>query len=484
MIKALSKMSRKYSLGITMLAAPIFMLSLGVLYFQTKNMIHQEVDDALTSSLNASQHVLRNYMNTIETAASSNIWLMQRNFNPDSLQSISNRIVRINPRVSSSSVMAVPGMLKGRDSLFSVYTVNQGDTVVSYRETEYDYRDKAFYTVPMKAGVNCWIDPYKDNAEWGVDPMKAVATYCSLIKEDDGRIVGVLTTDFQFAQIAKLLKNVKLPYKGVFHMLLSGDGRYLVCPDSTRLFRKTIFTDADPTTNSDVFALGYDMTKGNHGNMYVKLDGKNYHVCYKPISGTDWSLALVCPDSSAMAEYHHLGNVIIAIIILGLLAILLFSHNSVTQLGEAIQGLIESTQKTSYGYYDQELRWVRRNSLIYKLQNNFIEMQGALKERMGGLTESAEKQRKINEELLQQKQQADETEMARSNEIRQVSQQLRMPLSVITGFADMLADDSHQLSESEMHSITETMTNEVLNMDRLLITLQDATDEEKETPLD
>ena len=320
MIETSGKMSRRLSLGIMLMAAPVFVLALGVLYVQSHNLIHEQVTKRVTNTLNATQHYVRNYMKTIETAANVNMWMMERNFNPDSLQSVSNRIVTLNPNVCSSSVFVVPGMMKGQE-LLSLYTVRQDDNVVTYKETTYDYRDKALYALPVSTGHACWIDPYKDNIEWGVDPNKAVATYCLPIKQDDGRIIGVVATEFLFNHLAKILKEAENPYPNAYYIMLSSDGRYLIHPDSTQLFRKTIFTDADPGSDNDIISLGHQMIERKQGSMHIETHGETYHVCYQPVADTDWSLALVCPNNEAMESYYKLGYLIIALLVIGLLGI-------------------------------------------------------------------------------------------------------------------------------------------------------------------
>ena len=106
------KLSRELILGVMLMATPVFILSLGILYWRSNNLIHQEVTDCTHSMLNTTLHRVRTYMGTIETAANSNAWMLEENFRPDSLQSVSNRIVRLNDPVISSSVFAVPDMFR------------------------------------------------------------------------------------------------------------------------------------------------------------------------------------------------------------------------------------------------------------------------------------------------------------------------------------------------------------------------------------
>ena len=479
MNKSRYRLSRQLRLGIMLLAVPIFILSLGVLFVQSRYLIHQEVSESSYSMLNTTLHRVRTYMGTIETAANSNIWMLEEDFCPDTLKSVSNRIVRLNPPVSSSSVFVVPDISEEYGHNYSLYSVDLDDTVATYCETDYDYFDKPFYIRPLITGEACWIDPYQDNADWGVDYNKATAIYCQPIKQEDGRIVGVLTADLSFSRMAKMINEVEQPYPQSYFILLGGDGRYLIHPDTTRLFRKTIFTDADPGKDKDLITLGHEMTTGKQGTMHIHLDGQLYHVSYVSVPGTDWSLALVCPDSSAMKSYYGLGYVIIALLVIGLLLILFLCNRVVKQTISPISKLTGITQKIADGKYEEPIPVSTRKDVFGQLQNSFAKMQQSLNEHMGSLQQQADEIRQHNEELQHTKQQAEDTVRRKNQFIRHVTQQMRMPLNVITGFADVLGEsgtDKSTINKEELDSITDMLKNNVINMNRMVLMLFDASE--------
>ena len=245
-------------------------------------------------------------MNTISTAADANAWRFEENFTPEAIDRVSNHLVRMNPNLVSSSVFVVPGKSSAYPHQLSFYTENQGDTVVTYCEPEYDYSSKMCYVRPLKTGESCWVDPFIEYTEGRVDHHQAIATYCRPLRQADGRIVGVLTTDKSFSRLAKLINDASLDDDhGFFYILLGADGRFLIHPDASRQYRKTIFSDLDPRRNADIITLGYEMATGKRGTLHFKYNGQHYHVCYKPVPGTDWSLALVCPDFDFMEGFHR-----------------------------------------------------------------------------------------------------------------------------------------------------------------------------------
>ena len=100
--------SRRLGVGITLLAVPIFVLALGLLYLRSRYLIHQEAMESANSLLNTTVQRVAIYMQTVETAADVNAWMLEENFVPKTIEAVSDRIVRLNDNVVSSSVFAMP----------------------------------------------------------------------------------------------------------------------------------------------------------------------------------------------------------------------------------------------------------------------------------------------------------------------------------------------------------------------------------------
>jgi hypothetical protein len=269
MIKIRHSLSRKLSIGIVLLAIPIFVIALGLLFLQSRYLIQQETIESSQSLLNTTLQRVENFMQTVETAANVNAWMMEENFTPSNIEKVSNRIVRLNGSVASCSVYALPNTFPQYGEKYSVYTKRTGDSLATFCEPDYDYIGKASYTKPKESGKACWVDPFIEYSDGNVDVRQAIATYCKPLRQKNGRMIGVVAVDFSFSMLAKLINTDELNYNRAYYMLIGGDGRYLIHPDSTRLFRKTLFSDADPSANSDLISLGYEMTAGKRGSLLV-----------------------------------------------------------------------------------------------------------------------------------------------------------------------------------------------------------------------
>ena len=228
MSKIKHSLSKKLSLTILLMAAPIFVLALGALFLQSRYFIRQEATERANSLLNTTMQRLRNYMSTIETSTNANTWLIEENFYPDSLLVYSNRIVRLNRNVRSCSICAEPDMFPQYGRYFSVYTVDNGDTIETFREPEYEYFDRLWYKTPMEAGKACWVDPFYEHTEGTINLNEAIASYAKPLLRKDGTIVGIISTDLSFSRLADAINVSEKSYPNAYFMLIGGDGRYFI----------------------------------------------------------------------------------------------------------------------------------------------------------------------------------------------------------------------------------------------------------------
>lgn len=145
-------LSLKLSFSILLLAIPIFVAVLGILFVQSRQRIRKEAVERGNSVLNATTERVNALLGTIETATNANYWLATENLHPDSLLNYSRRIVRINGNVSGCSITTEPYTFPEYGRFFSAYSVKKGDSIITAREGEYEYFDKEWYKKPYELG--------------------------------------------------------------------------------------------------------------------------------------------------------------------------------------------------------------------------------------------------------------------------------------------------------------------------------------------
>ena len=173
-------LSRNLSLGILLLGLPIFVLSLGILFYHSRYLIRQETTENFTTTLNKVIQRVRSYTVMIETATNANAWIMEENFNPESLQALSRSMISMNPNIAHCTVSTQP-----------------------------DARTKTVFD----SGKACWVD------------SAGIASYCRPLRTDGGHLAGVVTVDLSFSHLVEAINSGEQPYPHAYFVMVNGDGR-------------------------------------------------------------------------------------------------------------------------------------------------------------------------------------------------------------------------------------------------------------------
>lgn len=476
MISIRKSFSTKLTIAILLLAVPIFVISLGVLYTQSRHIIRTEAVGRANTTLNATMQRISLNLITIETAANTDSWLILQNLHPDSLLQLTRRIVYMNPHVDGCSISLEPGVFPAYGKYFSVYSVRQSDSVASVVEEQYEYFQKAWYKQPRDLGKPCWVPYYDDASTLKLTMEGMLASYSRPIYRADNSFVGVMSTDLSLLHLSKVISQEN-PYPHSYFMMVDQEGHYFTHPDSTLLFKHTIFEGADSRKHPDLVALGHEMTAGNKGSMPVNIDGANCLVCYAPVPGTTWSLALVCPDSDILEGYHQLTNVLLPLLLIGLFIILFVCHRLVAQAITPLHQLLAKTQSIAAGDMEVHIPRSQREDAVGRLQNSFATMLQALNFHMGSVRYTTEQAERRNEQLVEATRLAQEGEQQKTAFIQNVTHQIRTPLNILMGFAQVIGDASQvSLSNEEMQSITATMDHNSKLLNRIVKMLFDSSE--------
>lgn len=471
-------LSTRLAIVILVLAAPLFITTIGALFLEARQVIRHKAVGRAKSALNASMQRLDRNLLAVQTATEAYSWLLEEQLHSDSFLTISHKLVALNPHIDGCSVSGEPFLFPDKGRYYSAYTVREDDSVKTVVEEEYEYFQKSWYKLPHDQDAACWEIYFDetDSLTLTIDGM--LASYGKPLHNAKNEIVGVISTDLSLLKLTKII-NEERPYPNSYFMMLDHDGRYVVHPDSTRLFKKTIFDDADPRTDQDLIALGHQMTAGKEGGMPVYVDGKGYLVCYKPVPGTDWSLAIVCPDNDILKNYYMLSNIVIPLLIIGLLIIVLLCYRAVSQAFCNIRELLVKTRMIAEGNLEVYIRRSKRIDDIGRLQNSFAAMLQALQFHMGIVRFITDKLQLRNKELEEATKLAQEANRQKTAFIQNVSHQIRTPLNIVMGFSQVLHDaikKREALPDEEMKSVTSTMDHQAKLLYRLVTMLFDSSD--------
>ena len=484
MINIRKSFTQKLVLGTLVLAMIIFTASLGILFYQSRRLIRVEALNRSSSVLNTTLQRLSRNLQTIETATNTCSWMIEQSFEADSLLELTSRIVRLNSNIDGCSVSAEAYTFPEHGRLFSAYTIRKGDSIISDIERPYDYFRKTWYQTPREKDEACWVVYFDDADSLNVVLEGMLASYCKPLRRQDGSVLGIISTDLSLLRLSGIISEVK-PYPHSYFVMLDEEGRYMIHPDKSKLFYTTIFTGTDPRHQRDIIALGHEMIAGNKGNLAVKIDGKDCLVCYQPVPGTEWSLALICPDSDVLAGYHRLTFVIGPLLVFGLIVILVLCNRTVTHAIRPINDLLEKTQAIAAGNMEIHIPKSRQEDVIGSLQNSFASMLNSLNFHVGSVRYTSEQTKLRNEELVRATRLVENADKQKTAFIQNLSHQIRTPLNILMGFAQILreaessSDDKfirESLTEEEKKSITDMMSRNAKHLRRMLLMLFDSSE--------
>lgn len=481
MIRIRPSFSAKVIIWVLLLAVPVFLASVGLLFWQSHKLIRAEAVDRAEGVLATAMHRINRYLITAETASNTNAWMIEENLRADSLLSFAQRIAATNPYTDGCAISTEPGVIAGYPEGFMSVAFNDHGTIKSFIETDHSYFHERWYTTPRSQQKSVWVlsQEKKDAVDMKDDAM--IASYPRPLFGDKGQFIGIVSTWLSLKHISQLLAEVR-PYPHSYYMMLDEQGRYVGHPDSTRLSGKTIFSVVDPQRQADLIALGYEMTKGNKGSMTVHINNAKSLVCYMPVEGTPWSLAIICPESDIMKGFNRLTSIVIALLIIGLLLIFVLCYRSVTTALLPLKQLLEKAQAVTDGKLDVDIAHTKRIDIIGGLQNSFATMLESLNYYINSVRTATDQTKRYNRELEHTTQLVLEAEHQKTVFIQNVTHQIRTPLNIIMGFAQVLstptdeASLSEELGDEELKSISGTMIHNSRLLYRMVMMLFDSSE--------
>jgi sigma-B regulation protein RsbU (phosphoserine phosphatase) len=349
---------------------------------------------------------------------------------------------------------------------FSAYTLRQGDSITTVREGPFEYFEKVWYNTPRTLGAPCWVDAYDDYNEGTLSSADYLTSYCCPMRDAEGHYVGSITASLTLKWLSQAVTALK-PYPHSSAIMVGRTGTYLAHPDTAKLFRESIFSDADPRAQRDIDALGKAMLAGRSGMVETIVDDRDAFIFYTPLKRTGWSIAIVCPASDVFARYNRLFVAIMTIIGIGLLLLLLFCYQTVRRAIQPLQQLDEQAQRIANGQFDEQLPPSTRHDSVGRLTNSFILMQQSLATSVDDIRRVNAELAQHNDELARAYKLKMEANRRKSDFIQYMYHEIRTPLNIISGFAQVLTASLHALPSDEVNDITTRMKDSATDISKL-----------------
>ena len=422
------KFALRLSLSIVVIATIVFMVAIGELFHRSRTATREAAISQATQVLsNVTQHMTA-LMSEVEVASRNTEWQVLENLRPDALLQLSRSMVELNPILDGCSIAMEPYFFKDQGKLFSAYSSRSEHHIETEQEgnDSYYYPGMDWYSLPMLRGKALWIDPFADSNDLTGNNRGLIISYCKPLVTAEGQSIGVISSDISLRKLAQELSEERL-YPESYFVLFDSRG-------------KTIATSrADGDDKADDIDYGRCLVIRNQ------------------VPHTDWQIAIVCPKNDIFKGYYQLVYIVVTIIIFGLLLLWTFCYFVVKHNVNRLQMLAATTQNLADGRFDTPIPQTRRKDDVGQLQNSFAAMQTSLADYVANLERMKAELKQGNRELMEAKRLAEASDKRKSAFIQDMSHQIRTPLNIINGFAQILRESHREMSEQERLMLSRDM---------------------------
>ena len=416
--------SARLSLSILGVATIIFMLGMGLLFYYSRQSVRQAAVEEATQVLDNMSQRLTNLLNEVEVATVNTEWQVTQHLVPDSMFAYSRHIVEFNPSIIGCSISFEPYFFKEKGEYFSVYSYEDQGVIATQQEgsEQFRYFDLPWYKEAATSRKACWIDPFKDYNPEGIYAKEIIVSYCKPLMTTDGKFLGVISSDVSLQLLTQALAAEKR-YPHSYAMFIGKSGNIIVS------------------------------TNGMQGK--PDLHPANHLVLQKQQPGTEWTLAVICPERDIFLHSDRLFSFIMTIIVFGLLIMLLLCFIVIRKTIAPLRILAKETNAIAEGRFDIKLATSESTDAIGQLQNSFSIMQYAIVKHLDDLKQMQQQIQQSNEELTVAKRMVEEAGKKKLAFMRDMSHQIRTPLNIISGFAQVLRDSHSTITPEEVKSVTQ-----------------------------
>ena len=460
------RLSIRLGLLIVLIITVVFSLLFDFLFYRCKYYVRQAAIERAAQLLDNTAERINGIMDETEVVTNYMAMYTPRHLHPDSLLAITHRTVADHSFLTGFAISMEPYYFPEMGRYFSAYSLRENDTISTVREGPFEYFEKIWYKSSHIRGVPCWVDAYDDYNEGTQSSKDILTSYCCPMRDENGKFIGSITASLTLKWLSEAVTQIK-PFPNSSAIMIGRTGTYLVHPDTAKLYRETIFSDADPRVRRDITSLGKAMIAGHSGMILTIVDGHDAYIFYRPLERTGWSIAIVCPASDVFRRYNQLLYAVWIMIGFGLLMLLLICYQTVRKAMQPLKQLSHQAQHIANGNFEEPLSESQRSDSVGRLTNSFILMQHSLASSVSDIRQVNAELEQRYEELARAYQLKMEANEQKTAFIRNMFHQIRTPLNIISGFTQVLSSSIGELSEEEIADITSRMMSSAKSINHI-----------------
>jgi len=307
----------------------------GVVYFTVRKYMLDEAKERYLGFLLENHQEIRRKLSDVHVAAINNVHDIERDIdNPDRMFDHMERIVRQNLPIVCCAILFRQDYYPSKGRVFvPCARRNAADSVVVSRidSTYNSYFYGEWFQNQLKTDESCWTKPYFESQLFaGNQEPHLLTTYTVPIHDRDGHPVALLAADLSLEwlrnELMEDISEINNQYeKGHRHQsyffIIDQEGTYVIHPN-----KKLMLKPFDEKVGEAIMA--------NQGTCVTEVDGVRSRLYYRSFKYVDWTMVIVAPEDVILANAKMLNIIILAVMMMGLLAIYLFCRRQIKEIAD------------------------------------------------------------------------------------------------------------------------------------------------------
>ncbi len=395
--KSKNSLSVKLSLTILSIVLIIFVLIIFINFKISQRVLMKEAENNARNISRLTISQIEDALNSVENASKVVASFISQNYisNPE-IEKVLKLLAKNDQQVSSSFVLLDPGVNDQNPARFHYFFQKDENGIVQANSSKNDNFINSAIVKIIEKNSSFWSEPYFNAKSGEIEAAFMVPAYFS--GESNALIKGIVGVEFRLKWLKDLIDSKKI-YKSDYIFILTTSGKPVITPRNRHDI--DIYSIAEELNNPGILELGKKMMNGETGFTVIPqiLTHEKSAVYYAPVPSTNWSVAVVFPNSELYADLYFTTIMIGAVGLVGFILIFFAIIIILKRLTRPLRELSEAAEAIGQGNFDVIMPDIETNDEVGILKDSLQSMQHELQTYIQNLIKSVKEKEHIESEL-------------------------------------------------------------------------------------